>query len=67
MKVLFDNANNNYDIKGMSYDEILELKEALDSCRLPQRRTFFNLKKDIDNCTMATRQPQMEVVEFKYT
>ena len=47
MKVCFNAANNSYSISELTYNEVLELTNVLESCDLPNRRTFYKLQNEI--------------------
>ena len=58
MKAFFDELHDNYDILNLSYDDLAELSKVLDSCQLPQKRTFYKLKKEIDTYIASRRLPK---------
>ena len=58
MKAFFDEIHDNYDILNMSYEEIIELSNVIDCCKLPQRRVFHKLKTEIDNFIALKKMPK---------
>lgn len=48
MRVFFDEIHDNYDILNLSYEDLTELKNVLDSCQLPQKRKFYALKTNVE-------------------
>ena len=63
MKVLFDESNSNYCVTDMSYDDIIELRNALLSCPLPQRRIFHNLKSDMEKIIEGKKKRELIVIK----
>ena len=58
MKAFFDEVHDNYDILNISYDELIELSNVLDSCKLSQKRIFYALKSEIDKHKAKKRLPK---------
>ena len=58
MKAFFDELHDNYDILNMSFDDLVELSNALEYCQLPQKRNFYNLKKEIDALIAIKKLPK---------
>lgn len=58
MKLFYDELHDNYDILNMSFEDAVELNEALNSCKLPQKRIFNKLKKDLEKFIASKRLPR---------
>jgi hypothetical protein len=58
MKAFFDELHDNYDILNLSYEEVVELNNVFDSCKLPQKRFFHELKRDIEKFVAMKRLPK---------
>lgn len=58
MKAFFDELHDNYDILNLSYEEVVELNNVLDSCKLPQKRRFHTLKTEIETFIAMKRLPK---------
>jgi len=64
MKVFFDELHDNYDILNLSYNDLVELNKALNSCQLPQKRIFYKIKKDIDNFISNRKLPKKKIIKY---
>ncbi len=58
MRLFFDELHNNYDILNLEFEEIVDLNEALNSCKLPQKRVFNKLKKQLEMVIASKKLPK---------
>lgn len=58
MKLLIDNHKSNYSISNLTFDNIVELKNIIDSCSLPQKRMFYTVKKEIEEIIAKKLSPK---------
>ena len=63
MKAFFDELHDNYDILNMSYNDLIQLNEIIDSCQLPQKRVFYSLKKDIEKLVSIKKLPKKKLIK----
>lgn len=58
MKLFFDELHDNYDVLNMEFEEVVELNEALNSCKLPQKRVFNKIKKQLEVAIASKKLPK---------
>ena len=58
MKLFYDELHDNYDVLNIDFDEVVELNEVLNSCKLPQKRVFNKMKKELEAAIASKRLPK---------
>ena len=48
MPIKVNKEKGTFSITELTFPELVELSNAIDSCTLPQKRNFYRLKQDID-------------------
>ena len=58
MKLFFDELHDNYDVLNMEFEEVVELNEVLNSCKLPQKRVFNKIKMQLEVAIASKKLPK---------
>ena len=58
MNVFFDESKGDYSLANMSFDDVVELRNVIDSCPLPQKRVFYFVKKEIEEVIAKKLSPK---------
>lgn len=54
MIISSDKETGLFSITELSFEDVVELSNAIDTCPLPQKRQFYNLKKNLDHVIMSS-------------
>ena len=58
MQIVFSGKSGEYDIQGLTKDELSHLRRMIEVAPLPEKRPFYHLSKEIDKTIAVATQPK---------
>lgn len=58
MQIVFTEKSGEYDIQGLTKDELSHLSKMIDVAPLPEKRPFYKLSREIDKVISISSQPK---------
>lgn len=58
MNIFFNEEKGDYSLINLSFEDVVELRKVIDSCPLPQKRTFYFVGKKIEEIIAKKLSPK---------